>query len=303
MMKNNKNVYLSLALIVFLTQGIVACSSTSNTSRYSQKQDSAPTFEYGDLDYVEPNPVFEPYNVWTSRPYKVNNRYYTPLMTGKGFEQEGYASWYGQKFHGHKTANGETFDMFQLTAAHTTLPLPSYVRVTNTENNNTVIVRVNDRGPFHDQRIIDLSYAAAKKLGFRNKGVAKVKIEVIHVDESGLVTIGKQPQDTLVAKNQAPTLSPADVNVEETITESVTDDIKLPQLFVQVLALTDANKAQDLARGLANLLQLPTHIPKLENIYKLQVGPLENEQSAKKVIQHLSNIGFENAFTVELTPQ
>ncbi|HAH03554.1 MAG TPA: septal ring lytic transglycosylase RlpA, partial [Vibrio sp.] len=97
------------------------------------------------------------------------------------FTEKGKASWYGKKFHGHLTSNGEIYDMYSMSAAHKTLPIPSYVKVTNTDNNKTTIVRINDRGPFHEGRIIDLSYAAAYKLDVLRTGTANVEIEVITV--------------------------------------------------------------------------------------------------------------------------
>ncbi len=111
--------------------------------------------------------------------YEVNGKRYYPLVVANGFKQTGVASWYGPKFHGNKTSNGEIFDMYQLTAAHKRLPLPSNVRVTNLENGKQIVVRVNDRGPFVDGRIIDLSFKAAKTLGFDEKGTERVGIEVI----------------------------------------------------------------------------------------------------------------------------
>jgi len=105
-------------------------------------------------------------------------KYYV-LKTGLGYRERGMASWYGTKFHGHKTSNGETYDMFAMTAAHKTLPIPCYVRVTNVANGRQVVVRVNDRGPFHSGRIIDLSYAAATKLGIVKNGSAAVEVETV----------------------------------------------------------------------------------------------------------------------------
>lgn len=115
--------------------------------------------------------------------YKVKGKRYYP--GGNQTEpEEGIASWYGKQFHGRLTSSGETYNMYEMTAAHKTLPIPSYVKVTNLENNRTVVVRVNDRGPFHANRIIDLSYSAAHKLGFTQKGVAKVRVEQIVPEES-----------------------------------------------------------------------------------------------------------------------
>ena len=101
------------------------------------------------------------------------------MQDGRNYRESGLASWYGTKFHGQLTANGEDYDLYGMTAAHKTLPLPTYVRVTNLENNRTIIVRVNDRGPFYSDRIIDLSYAGAKKLGFAERGTAMVRVEGI----------------------------------------------------------------------------------------------------------------------------
>jgi rare lipoprotein A len=130
-------------------------------------------------------------------PYTVLGKTYHVNFNTRGFVETGYASWYGKKFHGNKTSNGEVYDMFAMTAAHKTLAIPSYVRVTNLENGLSAVVRVNDRGPFHDGRIIDLSYAAAKKLGFHSKGTAKVHIEVIAPDTPApatqIATAGPMP--------------------------------------------------------------------------------------------------------------
>ncbi len=111
--------------------------------------------------------------------YTVFGKTYRVMDSAAGYYATGLASWYGRKFHGRLTSSGEPFDMFQLTAAHRSLPIPTYVRVTNLDNSRTTIVRVNDRGPFHDDRIIDLSYAAAVKLGFEDRGTARVRVEVL----------------------------------------------------------------------------------------------------------------------------
>ena len=109
--------------------------------------------------------------------YSINGRTYYVQESSTGYQATGLASWYGKKFHGRRTSSGEAFDMFQLTAAHRSLPIPTYVQVTNLHNGRRTIVRVNDRGPFHDDRIIDLSYAAAVKLGFADTGTARVRVE------------------------------------------------------------------------------------------------------------------------------
>ncbi|UTW44248.1 septal ring lytic transglycosylase RlpA family protein [bacterium SCSIO 12696] len=114
-----------------------------------------------------------------TNPYRALGKTYRLLPDNRGYKARGMASWYGSKFHGRKTANGETYDMFAMTAAHKTLKIPAYVKVTNLENGRQVVVRVNDRGPFLHDRLIDLSYAAAKKLGFASDGLAQVEVEYI----------------------------------------------------------------------------------------------------------------------------
>ena len=132
-------------------------------------------------------PRDEPVHRATSRPYTVFGTRYTPDTEREPFREQGRASWYGRKFHGKRTANGEHYDMYAMTGAHKTLPLPSYVRVTNRANGRSVVVRVNDRGPFHSGRIIDLSYAAAYKLGYLKQGSAEVEIEALVFDENEMV--------------------------------------------------------------------------------------------------------------------
>lgn len=172
---------------------LMACSHTPsdpteqpNRGRYQLEHDSAPvrvpTSDEMRDPMVKDEPIYPPAN----KPYVVMGKSYTPQTDSHGFVQYGVASWYGRKFHGHQTSNGEIFNMFAMTAAHTTLPLPSYVKVTNVENGKTAVVRVNDRGPFHPDRIIDLSYAAAYKLGVVQNGTARVKLEALHVDDRPL---------------------------------------------------------------------------------------------------------------------
>lgn len=296
----------SLLCLAFSCLLLMSGCSSKPVGRYSIKQDTAPNFKYGEIEYPEIVPSFEPYNKWTSRPYKVLGKHYKPIATGLGFEEEGSASWYGQKFHGHKTANGEIFDMFALTAAHKTLPLPSFIRVSNLDNGKTAIVRVNDRGPFHGSRVLDLSYGAAKKLGYHKHGVARVKIEVIHVDESGDIRLGKNTD--LFSYNEGELIANAPIlqtNPEPTAQTQTFDAVIEPEqtgFFVQVMAMSNGEKARSLATGLSNLLQVPNMVPKIANIYKLQLGPLVNEQKANNIIQELKKIGFEQAFTVEVSP-
>lgn len=155
------------------------------------EQDSAPTVVPPGLEQLpDPVPRWEPLSRSGNRsPYMVFGETYHLLPTAEGYAERGIASWYGQKFDGRTTASGERYDMFALTAAHRKLPLPTYVRVTNLENGRSSIVKVNDRGPFHPDRIIDLSYGAAVKLGFAEQGVARVKVEAIIPEDGPPLTL------------------------------------------------------------------------------------------------------------------
>ncbi|HUK04103.1 MAG TPA: septal ring lytic transglycosylase RlpA family protein [Burkholderiales bacterium] len=124
-------------------------------------------------------PRAEPLNRLANRPYQALGRDYVPLTSVAPFRQSGVASWYGRRYHGQRTSSGEVYDMYAMTAAHPTLPIPSYARVTNLANGRSVVVRVNDRGPFHSDRIIDLSYVAAWKLGYADAGSAQVEVESV----------------------------------------------------------------------------------------------------------------------------
>jgi len=128
---------------------------------------------------ADARPRSEPLNPGANSPYTILGRKYVPYQSLTPYRARGIASWYGRKFHGKPTSSGERYDMYAMTAAHTILPIPSYARVTNLSNGRSVVVRVNDRGPFHSERIIDLSYAAAYKLGYVNVGSASVEVEAI----------------------------------------------------------------------------------------------------------------------------
>jgi rare lipoprotein A len=124
-------------------------------------------------------PRAEPLHKFANRPYKAMGKEYVPMTSVQPFRQRGMASWYGKRYHGQKTSSGEIYDMYAMSAAHPTLPIPSYARVTNVANGKSAVVRINDRGPFHSARIIDVSYAAAYKLGFIGAGAAQVEVEAI----------------------------------------------------------------------------------------------------------------------------
>lgn len=284
---NNKLLFLILII------GLMTGCQTS--SRYTQHKDSAPDTIRSIIDFKNAVPQYEPYKEQNSRPYKVLGKHYTPLLTGKGYEAIGNASWYGQKFHGHLTSNGETYDMYTMTAAHKTLPLPSFVKVTNLENNKHAIVRVNDRGPFHADRVIDLSYAAAMKLGFHRSGTTRVKLEVIYVDKDNMVSVGKQPPVSLLqyaGKTPEPELS------EQPQPSSLVDP--LLSYYIQVAALTDPNQAKAISEGLAALYQVPSEMPLIDNIYRLRLGPLTDRFQVQMLLDELKRNGYPEAYTIDV---
>ncbi|CEK10683.1 septal ring lytic transglycosylase RlpA family protein [Legionella hackeliae] len=155
-------------------------ATTKPHSRYTQEKDGAPT-ERGPVSIKEVKPKFEPFSRYGNPDtYAVEGRTYQVLKNSSGYKTRGIASWYGTKFHKQRTSSGDNYDMYAMTAAHKTLPLPTYVRVKNLNNGRTAIVKVNDRGPFRNDRVIDLSYAAATKLGLLPNGTAPVEIEALN---------------------------------------------------------------------------------------------------------------------------
>lgn len=285
MKSNYKNclIYIWLFLLFF----VLSCAQQP-TGRYSQVNDSAPPTQDVQVQQDDATPRYEPYRTHNFNSYTVHGKTYYPLKTGKGFTQQGNASWYGQKFHGHLTSNGETYDMFAMTAAHKTLPLPSYVKVTNIENDKTVIVRVNDRGPFHDNRIIDLSYAAAKKIDSLKHGTAQVKLEVIHVTEDDQYTVGNGPTLTF---SQYIGITP--------IKQPVPNESKNKEQFIQVAALSDKTALASLSDVLSTLYQVPTVVLPSNTLYKLQLGPITDQRQLSQLLTNLHNNGYPTAFIVK----
>ena len=167
------------AFLVLLCLLASACGSTSKPGGY-YKDDGPHANLPANLDRVpDAVPKSEPLHKFANRPYSAMGGSYVPLTSVQPFRQRGVASWYGKRYHGQKTSSGEVYDMYQMTAAHPTLPIPSYARVTNIKNGKSVVVRINDRGPFRSGRVIDLSYVAAYKLGYIQAGEATVEVESI----------------------------------------------------------------------------------------------------------------------------
>jgi len=158
---------------------VAGCSSTPEKRPGGYYKDDGPGDSAKLASIPDAVPRTEPLHRWANRPYEAMGRKYVPLTRVGVYTQRGTASWYGKRFHGNPTSSGEKYDMYKMTAAHPILPIPSYVRVTNVVNRRSVVVRVNDRGPFHAGRAIDLSYAAAYKLGYIAQGSAEVQIEQV----------------------------------------------------------------------------------------------------------------------------
>jgi rare lipoprotein A len=165
---------IALALIV-----VAGCSSTPEKRAGGYYKDDGPGDNARLASITDAVPRAEPLHRWANRPYERFGKRYVPLTRVGPFQQQGSASWYGKRFHGSATSSGETYDMYKMSAAHPILPIPSYARVTNLANGRTVVVRVNDRGPFHKERVIDLSYAAAYRLGYIGAGSARVLVEQV----------------------------------------------------------------------------------------------------------------------------
>ena len=276
------------ALIVCVLMAfLAACSSSSvhrgdSTSAVKPRpaQDGAPDY-FQDVSLIPdavPVPHHGPYK---AAPYTVLGRSYKPMQDGRSYRETGLASWYGTKFHGQLTANGENYDLYGMTAAHKTLPLPSYVRVTNLDNQRSIIVRVNDRGPFHSDRVIDLSYAGAVKLGFAERGTARVRVEGIDP-----VVWQQQNGSGVVAAAQPQQLSPA---ARPAAIEG--------GLYLQLGAFSSDHAAQQLRHQAQGLVQTPVFVSPVtvdaRTLHRVRVGPVESHDEAQQLVERLrlANLG------------
>jgi len=179
-MRTGSQILCTLGVAVVAVSILAACGTTSQKRGGYYKDDGPSSASFERLSKIpDAKPRAEPLYVRKNQPYSANGKTYTPHTRVMPFSQRGVASWYGRRFHGQFTASGERYNMYAMTAAHPTLPIPSYARVTSLENGRSVIVRINDRGPFLHGRVIDLSYVAAWKLGYVNKGSARVEVEQI----------------------------------------------------------------------------------------------------------------------------
>ena len=237
------------------------------------KDDGPPASLPADIDQIsEALPRDEPLHRFANRPYSVFGVGYAPMTALARFQQRGIASWYGRKFHGQKTAIGETYDMFAMTAAHPTLPLPSYVRVTGRRSGKSVTVRINDRGPFHGGRIIDLSYAAAHRIGIAQGGSGEVDIELL----LPTFTTGT-PAPTAIA-NVAPSPSPAPVVAQQSTPVSAA--AVREGYFVQLGAFGNFANAQVFQQRMGTELGTVPRVQQSQSMFRVQLGPFATREAA-----------------------
>ncbi|MDN3614317.1 septal ring lytic transglycosylase RlpA family protein [Vibrio gallaecicus] len=260
--KSSAKQWAAISGLVILING---CSAPSG--RYSIDSDIAPDAPISVEHLEDAHPKYEPYSLGGNTNYTLRGSNYTIVKDTKGFTEEGRASWYGEKFHGHLTSNGEIYDMYSMSAAHKTLPIPSYVKVTNTDNGKTTIVRVNDRGPFHEGRIIDLSYAAAYKLDVLKTGTANVKIEVITVE---------MPTD---AKKKA----------------------ALPQYIIQIATSPHKERTERLAIDMSEKLSVGSFVQSESGKHRLMLGPFHDYALTQETLEQVKVAGYPSAFIKKQT--
>jgi rare lipoprotein A len=264
-------------LLVVATALAAGCSSVPRGGYY---QDDGPHRrpEVDVSKVPDAVPRNEPPNERNSRPYSVFGVSYRPLKTSRGYRERGVTSWYGKKFHGQRTANGETYDMYAMSAAHKTLPLPSYVRVRNLTNGKSVVVRVNDRGPFLNNRLIDLSYAAAARLGILGTGTGIVEVEALTGDEPVTQMAARAPEPEPLPKAAA------------------------PRLYLQVGAFTNRDNAENLKVRLADADLKSVHIQNSNldatPLYRVRIGPLDNVDESDRLAERIVAQGLPNPVVI-----
>ncbi len=246
------------------------------------------------LDQIaDATPRVEPLDRAANQPYTVFGRQYVPYQTLTRYRQRGIGSWYGRKFHGQRTSSGEPYDMYAMTAAHATLPIPSYARVTDLANGRSVIVRINDRGPFHSGRLIDLSYAAAYKLGYAAAGSAPVEIEAITPDEMPLLAaqqhraskaaaVAPPPQ----ARPMAPVILAAATSSQAEPARAIPIDAVAGGIYLQLGAFSARDNAENFrVRVYQQLAWLndPIRIIARDGMYRLDLGPYRDRGEAAGV--------------------
>ena len=233
-------------------------------------------------------PADEPFHRFANRPYTVFGQTYVPVVNKDPRRERGLASWYGRKFHGQRTASGEVYDMFAMTAAHKTMPIPSYARVTNVRNGKSVVVRINDRGPFHGERIIDLSYAAAERIGIVNAGSGIVEVERIFSADAA-----SAPQPS-IAMAEAPLPQVA-------VVETPLVTYEQAGLWLQIGAFSSAEGAESFRRKVAPQLPWllePLQVAARDGLHRVRAGPYRSRDEATAIAEKLrESLGFAPVMT------
>ncbi len=274
---------------------LAGCFGSRGPGGASAGRDGSPGRE-ADGDYPDVTPRREPITrAGNKSPYTVLGKTYHLLPTAEGYREVGIASWYGTKFHGRATSNGEPYDMFAMTAAHKTLPIPAYVRVTNLENGRSAIVRVNDRGPFHDDRIIDLSYAAARKLNVFDQGTARVEVVAIDPSTYQRNSVEVPRIDTSNSRPVRPLgPAPADLKDGPPLAATAVADGKggPPQgAFLQVGSFSSLKSARSLEARVEQRVAMPALVRSTRvagrDVFRVLIGPFVDTvqlRSAREVL-------------------
>lgn len=264
--------FLILTLLVGIVLLLTGCASDPG------KQDGPGDFpdQHNPVTIPDATPRVEPLSRYGNpKHYEVYGKRYYVQKSSKDFRQHGIASWYGKQFHGRRTSSGETYDMYAMTAAHKTLPLPTYVKVTSQRNGRSIVVRVNDRGPFHSKRIIDLSYAAAIKLGIANSGTAPVSIEAINTNT-------KPKQELFTQQDVSP------IPNHQTNSQGQ---------FVQLGVFAELDNAKRLQNKiLHSSLPTPEIITVTINdadLYRVLIGPIDSDDQIQSVSYQLEKMGIQ----------
>ena len=277
-----------------------ASSAATSDGRYAMSGDAYP-LEPPDVTKVpdaEPR-IEQPSSGGNRSTYEVWGKTYHVLPDATGYEKRGTASWYGEKFHGYATSNGEIYDMYKMSAAHRSLPLPTFARVTSLDNGQSVIVRVNDRGPFHSDREIDLSYAAAARLGFLDNGTGPVKVEAIN-PEQWLAERGRAGSAPTPARAQAPArvaANSAPAAAQPSSPPEPSQSSSSGEVYLQIAALGNQEGAQQLQRRLQGEQPHDVRILSSADIYRVQVGPIRPGQETQ-ARETLRQAGFPQVFVV-----
>ncbi len=283
--------------------GLSGCQSGGS---FARQKDSGPGHEVDVSQIADAVPRVDPITIAGNKnPYTVNGVTYQLIPSAKGYSEEGMASWYGNKFHGRKTSNGETYSMYGMTAAHKTLPIPAYVRVTNLANGRQIVVRVNDRGPFHGGRIIDLSYAGAKKLGYHQHGTARVRVDAINPAnyQRNSVSVPTLREQVNKPKQTLSQLMPLSVPPLMPVT-TVPVATKKPaaQPFLQVGVYSSMNSARQLQQQLSAITSYPVSVRRFGEegapVFKVWVGPIVDHLQMATLRERLIGQGRHKPFVV-----